>query len=151
MATTVNTTLIIKSSAFKNNDLIPSQYTCEGLNINPDLIIEEIPSNAKSLAIIIDDSDSPSGNYCHWIVWDILPEKIIAENSAPGIEGRNSAHENKYTGPCPTSGTHHYHFRVYALDTKLSYLPPSTNERELRQAMHSHILSSGEMVGLYKN
>lgn len=150
MATTVSTTLVVKSAAFNNNEMIPSQYTCDGLNINPELIIEEIPANTKSLAIIVDDPDSPSGTYCHWLVWDILPERIIEENSVPGIQGRNTMGENKYTGPCPPSGTHHYHFKVYALDTKLSVLPPSTNEKELTAAMKPHIISSGELIGLYR-
>ncbi|WP_074723937.1 YbhB/YbcL family Raf kinase inhibitor-like protein [Flavobacterium frigoris] len=150
MAKTVSTTLIVKSSAFKNNEMIPSQYTCNGLNINPELIIEELPANTKSLAIIVDDADASSGIYCHWLVWDILPERIVEEDSVPGIQGRNTMGENRYTGPCPPSGTHHYHFKVYALDSKLSALPPSTNEKELTAAMKPHIISSGELIGLYK-
>jgi hypothetical protein len=149
METTAIKTLIVKSSSFKNNEMIPSQYTCNGLNINPELMIEELPANAKSLAIIVDDADAPSGCHCHWLVWDIIPQRIIEEDSAPGIQGRNSMGENKYIGPCPPSGLHQYHFKVYALDTKLSMLPPSTNEKELMAAMSRHIISSGELLGLY--
>jgi Raf kinase inhibitor-like YbhB/YbcL family protein len=150
MITTAIKTLVVKSSAFKSNEMIPPIYTCNGLNINPELTIEDIPANTKSLAIIVDDSDAPSGCYCHWLVWDILPERIIQEDSVPGIQGRNSMGENKYIGPCPPSGIHQYHFKVYALDIKLDTLPPSTNEKELMAAMGPNIISSGELLGLYE-
>ncbi len=149
MSTIISTTLTIKSPAFKNNEFIPSKYTCDGLNINPELIIEDIPVNTKSLAIIVDDPDAPNGTFCHWLLWDIPPKTTIKEDSRPGTQGRNSIHENKYFGPCPPSGTHHYHFKVYALDAKLN-LPPNTGEKELLNTMKGHIISSGDLVGLYK-
>ena len=110
MSITMSADLVIKSSAFKNNAYIPSEYTSDGLNINPDLSIDEIPKSTKSLAIIVDDPDAAKGNYCHWLLWDIPPTKSITEDSAPGIQGKNSKHENKYSGPCPPSGIHHYHY-----------------------------------------
>lgn len=150
MITTMTKSLNIKSTSFKNNEVIPSKYCCDGLDINPELSIEELPENVKSLAIIVKDPDAKNGDYCHWVVWDVSPKKIINENSSPGIEGRNSKGENKYAGPCPPIGMHHYHFQVYALDTKLSSLPPSSNERELIKAMENHIIAKGELIGLYK-
>lgn len=149
MSTIISTTLTIKSPAFKNNEFIPSKYTCDGLNINPELIIEDIPVNTKSLAIIVDDPDAPNGTFCHWLLWNIPPKSTIKEDSRPGTQGRNSIHENKYFGPCPPSGTHHYHFKVYALDAKLN-LAPNTGEKELLNTMKGHIISSGDLVGLYK-
>lgn len=149
MSTIISTTLTIKSSAFKNNEFIPSKYTCDGLNINPDLMVEDIPANTISLAVIIDDPDAPNGTFCHWLVWDIPPKNTIKEDSRPGTQGRNSMHENKYFGPCPPSATHHYHFKVYALNAKLN-LPQNTGEKELLNAMKGHIISSGDLVGLYK-
>ena len=150
MSVTVSTTLVIKSSAFKDNEFILSKYTCDGVNINPDISIDEIPKNTKSLAIIVDDPDAPNGTFCHWLMWDISPKISIKEDSAPGTQGRNSFGENKYNGPCPPSGRHHYHFKVYALDTKLSSLPPSTDKKGLEKAMKNHIIAWGELVGLYK-
>jgi Raf kinase inhibitor-like YbhB/YbcL family protein len=150
MSVTISSTLVIKSPAFKNNEFIPSKYTCDGVNINPEISIDEIPENTKCLAIIVDDPDAPNGTFCHWVLWDITPKTSIKEDSAPGIQGRNSFGENKYNGPCPPSGRHHYHFKVYALDTKLSSLPPTTDKKELEKAMKDHIIASGETVGLYK-
>ncbi len=151
MSLTISTTLlVIKSSAFKNNEFIPSKYTCDGLNINPEISIDEIPENTKSLAVIVDDPDSPNGTFCHWLIWDISPKSSIKEDSSPGIQGRNSMGENKYSGPCPPGGKHHYHFKVYALDTKLSALPSSTNQKEFEKAMKGHVIAWGELIGLYK-
>lgn len=150
MSTIISTTLTIKSFAFNNNGFIPSKYTCDGSNINPDLMIDDIPENTKSLAIIVDDPDAPTGTFCHWVMWDISPKKIIKENSSPGIQGRNSMRENKYSGPCPPSGIHHYHFKVYALNTKFSSLSPNTDRKGLLNAMEGHVISSGDLVGLYQ-
>jgi Raf kinase inhibitor-like YbhB/YbcL family protein len=149
MSVTASSTLVIKSPAFEDNEFISSKYTCDGVNVNPEISIGEIPKNTKSLAIIVDDPDAPSGSFCHWLMWNIAPKNSIKENSAPGIQGRNSFGENKYDGPCPPSGKHHYHFKVYALNTKLNLLV-STDKNELEKAMKDHIIARGELVGLYK-
>jgi Raf kinase inhibitor-like YbhB/YbcL family protein len=149
MSVTASSTLVIKSPAFEDNEFISSKYTCDGVNVNPEISIGEIPKDTKSLAIIVDDPDAPSGSFCHWLMWNIAPKNSIKENSAPGIQGRNSFGENKYDGPCPPSGKHHYHFKVYALNTKLNLLV-STDKNELEKAMRDHIIARGELVGLYK-
>jgi Raf kinase inhibitor-like YbhB/YbcL family protein len=151
MATIATTTMTIKSFSFRNNGFIPAKYTCEGTNINPELMVEDIPENTKSLAIIVDDPDAPNGTFSHWVMWDIpVKNNVIKENSKPGIQGRNGMRENKYYGPCPPNGIHHYHFRVYALDTKLSTLSPNTDRKGLLNAMEGHIISSADLVGLYQ-
>lgn len=150
MATiTMTKPLVLKSPAFGKNDLIPSKYTRDGAGINPELIIDDVPSDARSLALILDDPDAPSGTFDHWIMWNIPVSGKIAENSAPGVQGRNSKNENKYYGPCPPHGMHHYSFKVYALDQKLD-LPLDTDKRDLLNAMKGHILAQGELIGLYK-
>jgi Raf kinase inhibitor-like YbhB/YbcL family protein len=149
MSLVINKTLSVKSPAFSNNDFIPSNYSCEGSNINPELTISEIPKDARSLALIMDDPDAPKGTFDHWVMWNIPVTEKISENSVPGAQGKNGKNENKYTGPCPPSGTHHYHFKIYALDTKLD-LPISTDKKALLKAMEGHIIGSGELIGLYK-
>lgn len=143
----------IESSAFENNTAIPQRYACDGLNINPPLYFSEIPAETKSLAFILDDPDAaPSGNYTHWILWNIPPQNPdIAENSVPpnAVEGQNSAGKSWYKGPCPPSGTHHYRFQVFALDTSLA-LGSSGNRQQLEDVMKSHILAKGELTGTYQ-
>jgi Raf kinase inhibitor-like YbhB/YbcL family protein len=143
------TTLTIKSPSFADNDFIPAKYTCDGSNINPALTVKDIPKDAKTLAIILDDPDAPKKTFDHWVMWNITPKEKIEENSAPGTQGLNGKFENKYTGPCPPSGIHHYHFKIYALDTKLD-IPANSDKKALLAAMESHIIAQGELIGLYK-
>ncbi len=146
----VNTkTLTIKSPAFSNNGPIPTKYACDGSNISPELQISEIPEGTKSLVLIVDDPDAPKGTFDHWVMWNIPVKDKIAENSAPGTQGKNGKGENKYTGPCPPSGTHHYHFKVYALDTKLD-IAANSDKKAVLKAIEGHIVASGELVGTYK-
>jgi len=150
MATLVaDKTLTVKSSSFESNGPIPAKYTCAGANINPELTITDIPDGTKSLALILDDPDAPKGTFVHWVMWNIPVRDKINEDSAPGAEGKNGRNENKYMGPCPPSGTHHYHFKVYALDTKFN-LPVSTDKESLLKAMKGHILASGVLIGTYQ-
>ena len=149
MILTSDKSLIVSSPAFEANDFIPSKYACTGANINPELKITGLPEHAVSLALIVEDPDAPKGVFDHWIMWDIPVNSKIGENTAPGTQGKNGKNENKYTGPCPPSGTHHYHFKVYALDTKLN-LPAGCDKARLQKAMDGHILASGEVIGLFK-
>lgn len=141
--------LKITSPAFSENGMIPDKYTCKGENINPELNIKDIPKDAKTLVLIVDDPDAPDRTFDHWMMWNIPVTDKIAEGSAPGKEGKNGKKENKYTGPCPPSGTHHYHFKVYALNKELD-LPKDIDKTELLNAMGPHIVAKGELVGLYK-
>ncbi len=140
--------LIISSSAFERNKLIPAKYTCDGANVNPPLQIEGIPEEAKSLVLIVEDPDAPMGLWIHWIVWNIPPTSKINENSIPGIEELTSSKKRRYGGPCPPSGTHRYFFKVYALDTRLE-LKGDSQKKDVEKAIENHVLAKGELVGLY--
>jgi Raf kinase inhibitor-like YbhB/YbcL family protein len=151
MSTAITTILLeVTSSTFKENDLIPSKYSCEKENINPPLTINNIPADCKSLAIIVDDPDALGSPFVHWVMWNIDPSiKMINENSAPGIQGINGHNKNEYTGPCPKFGMqHHYHFKIYALDEMLD-LPANSGKQGLEEAMKNHIIARGELIGLY--
>jgi Raf kinase inhibitor-like YbhB/YbcL family protein len=146
----LNATLTVSSPDFKAGGMIPTQFSCEGDNTSPALHIEGLPSSAKSLAIIVHDPDAPmKGGVTHWIAWNIEPMKDFPHKYNGGVEGLNTRQKEGYMGPCPPSGTHHYHFVVYALDSKLSVDKKST-EDELKKAMDGHILAHGEIIGLYK-
>jgi len=64
----------ISSTAFGRNGQIPKKYTCDGSDVNPPLNSEEIPANARSLALIVDDPDAPAGTWVHWVLWNIDPK-----------------------------------------------------------------------------
>ena len=139
----------ITSPNFKDNELIPKKFTCEGEDVNPALIIEGIPEEAKSLALIVDDPDAPMGTWVHWVVYDIPVVDRIEENSIPGKQGINDFGKRDYGGPCPPSGTHRYFFKIYALDEMLN-LKEGVSKRELERIIQGHILEKAELIGLYK-
>lgn len=142
--------LSVKSPAFKQGELIPKKYTCDGENINPPLIIEGVPKEAKTLVLAVDDPDAPSGTWDHWIVWNIAASTAkIGEDSVPGMEGENSFGRTGYGGPCPPSGTHRYFFKVYALDTQLN-LTGRSKKKDAEKVMQGHVLAKGELMGVYR-
>jgi Raf kinase inhibitor-like YbhB/YbcL family protein len=140
----------ITSSAFQEGGNIPSKFTCDGGDTSPPLQIAEVPSGAKSLVLIADDPDAPSGLFTHWAVWNISPQtNTIAEGSAPkGVQGTNDFGRSGYGGPCPPSGTHRYYFKVFALNRELD-LPFGSKRGQLDAAMKGHIVAQGQLMGRY--
>jgi Raf kinase inhibitor-like YbhB/YbcL family protein len=143
------------SPSFENGAVIPRKFTCDGGGINPEFQIQNVPENAKSLALIVHDPDAPRmGGFFHWVVWNIGPGiTLIKEESAPpgAAEGLNDAQRVGYVPPCPPSGhgIHHYHFRLYALDMMLD-LPTKTMATDLIATMKGHVLAETELVGAYE-
>ncbi len=146
--------LDVSSKAFSHEETIPRRHTCDGLNVSPPLDIGEIPQEAKSLALIVEDPDAPGGTWLHWLVWNIPVKHHIAESEVPGVLGTNDFRHTSYGGPCPPpgtgrNGTHRYFFKVYALDN-LPDLPAGSSKKQLEAAMGNHIVAYGELMGIYK-
>lgn len=142
----------IMSPAFPNGHRIPSLYTCDGDDINPELRFDGVPKEAKSLALVVDDPDSPSGNWLHWSVWNIDPSlRIIEEDSVPdkALEGETDFSEVGYGGPCPGYGEHEYRFTIFALDSFLD-VHEGAPRHVLEAAMQPHILASAALTGRYQ-
>jgi Raf kinase inhibitor-like YbhB/YbcL family protein len=140
----------ITSSAFQQGGNIPSKFSCDGANSNPPLQISDVPPGAKSLALIVDDPDAPSGLFTHWTVWNISPQmSTIAEGSTPkGVQGTSDFGKPGYGGPCPPSGTHRYYFKIFALDRELD-LRSGAKRSQLDAAMKGHVVGQGELMGRY--
>jgi hypothetical protein len=143
--------LMLTSPAFEKGGKIPFLYTCDGNETIPPLDISGVPPQALSLALILDDPDTSMGVFTHWVKWNIpATTSSIAEGVDPGGEtGKGSSGQTEYVGPCPPAGTHHYHFKVYALDTKIT-LPPGSSKQQLEHAMKGHVIDQAELVGLYE-
>jgi Raf kinase inhibitor-like YbhB/YbcL family protein len=155
----------LSSSEFENGENIPKKYTCEGDNVNPPLIISEIPGGTKSLALIMYDPDIPQefkekmniNGWDHWVVWNILPEtKNIPENSQDlGTQGMQTGGKKGYTGPCPPKDKeppkHRYFFWLFALDVEnLELEEGKTTKVQLEKAMEGHIIDNAELLGYYE-
>ncbi len=147
-----NKNMKISSSVFAPNQNIPAKYTCDGQNTNPPLEISGTPEDAKSLTLIVDDHDAPSGTWVHWIVINIDPKtNSVNENSAPtgSTETLTSFGRPGYGGPCPPSGIHHYHFKIYALDSKFN-LNSDATPTQVENEIKNHLIESAELIGLYQ-
>lgn len=144
----------VESPAFEHNGPIPKKYAGEGEDVSPPLRWSEGPNGTKSYALICDDPDAPQAEpWVHWVAYDIDSGVTrLGEGDANGAkEGVNDFRQEGYGGPMPPEGhgTHHYHFKVYALDTPVDMKPGAT-KAELEKAMSGHILDEGEVVGTYE-
>jgi Raf kinase inhibitor-like YbhB/YbcL family protein len=142
----------ISSPAFMDGGRIPRRYTCDGDNVAPPLEWSGAPDGSKSVAITCEDPDAPSGAFTHWVVYDIpVGKHRLWEGSSLGQAGVNDFGNTGFGGPCPPKQdrAHHYHFRVYALDTD-SLGPPGLSKNDARNAMTGHVLEEAELTGVYK-
>ncbi len=140
----------ITSSAFENGGAIPSLYTADGKDISPPLAFEDVPGDAASLALVVDDPDAPAGVWDHWLLWNIPSDTgAVGEGKTPdGVAGKNDFGTLEYGGPAPPAGTHTYRFTLYALDAKPD-LPAGSDRSALEAAMEGHVLDSAVLKGTY--
>ena len=112
--------------------------------------ITDIPKNAKTFVLIVDDPDAPRGTWTHWVVFNIEPLQLIPEKSVPGLEAMNDFKRTAYGGPCPPSGIHRYFFKLYALDKELE-LKQGAARQDIEKAMQGHIVATAELMGTYSH
>jgi len=153
--------MTITSPAFAHLGPIPTEYTCDGSDISPPLEWAHVPERARSLALIVDDPDAPDPAapktiWVHWVLYNIPPNATHLvrgvqpyELPAGTSEGTNDWQESGYRGPCPPVGRHRYFFKLYALDTVIGKLAPTTKSR-LEKAMKGHVIAAAEIVGTYQ-
>lgn len=140
------------TTVFEHGSNIPSDYTCDGHDLAPELTVAEIPENTKSLVLIVDDPDAPMGTWVHWLLYNIPADttKINAKNLPKGVKsGTTDFGKTGWGGPCPPSGTHRYFFKLYAIDKVLD-LPEGVRKNQLEEAIKDHIIEKAEIMGLYK-
>lgn len=143
----------ITSTAFQNNGMLPKNYSCDGRKISPPLSFSEIPDNAKSLVLIVEDPDAPSGTFTHWVVYDIKSSaRDVSENTIPlgGKLGKTSLGTPGYVAACPPTGDHRYIFNLYALDIASLGLKSSATREQVEDAMTDHVLDKAQLIALYK-
>ncbi|HVW35672.1 MAG TPA: YbhB/YbcL family Raf kinase inhibitor-like protein [Pirellulales bacterium] len=155
----------LASDAFTQHTEIRRKYTGDGQDVSPPLRWRNVPSDVKEYALVCDDPDAPSAEpWVHWVLYKIsaevdeLPEDLpsdaqlkIPQGALQGLNSWPSGHNVGYRGPAPPRGhgTHHYHFRIYALDAPLK-LPPKCDKAALLATMQGHILDEGELIGTYQ-
>lgn len=149
--------LNLTSSAFQHNTVIPAKYTGDGLDESPPLRWSDPPEGTESFALVCNDPDAPAGDWVHWLLFNLPANARELKANQPTsptldhqvIQAKNDFGRLGYGGPAPPRGkTHHYHFRLYALDKKLE-LASGTTKHQLENAMKGHILDHGELIGTY--
>src|SRR3989442_169384 len=130
----------ITSPVFNDGEEIPLKYSCEGLNVSPPLHFSGIPSNAKSLVLLVEDPDASAKPWVHWVVYNIpVSSTGFEENSFPqgASQGMGNGDSHKYEGPCPPAGTHNYEFKLFAIDI---FFPVQENidRRTILKDMEGH-------------
>lgn len=147
------TKLSLISDSFKDGQPIPTQFTCDGADQAPVLRWGAPPEGTKSFAFVIDDPDAPSGTFRHWGVFDIpASERSIGDGKRIGTEVANDFGKPGYGGPCPPKGhgPHHYHFKLFALDTERLGLSADAKIAVVESAARQHALAEGELIGTYE-
>jgi len=152
-------TFKLSSTAFPDGGEIPAKYTCEGQDISPPLAWADVPPNAKSLALIVDDPDAPDPaapkmTWVHWVLYNIAPGAGSLPEGAKqlpqgALQGLNDWKRTGYGGPCPPIGRHRYFFKVYALDAVLPNLGQLSKD-ELEASMKPHVITRAELIGTYQ-
>ena len=142
----------IKSSVFRNGETIPRKYTCEGPNISPPLSFVDVPVNAQSLVLMVEDPDAEAKPWVHWLVFNIppnangFPEGGIVNGATEGLCNGNTF---GYEGPCPPENEHQYLFKLYALDTILP-ISDESDRKKVLNAMLGHVIEEAMLVGKYE-
>jgi Raf kinase inhibitor-like YbhB/YbcL family protein len=142
----------LRSDAFEHGQPIPARHSCDSEDRSPPLSWTEPPEDARSLALVVDDPDAPSGTFTHWLAWGIDPAAGgLGEGEPAPREGRNDFGNTGYGGPCPPPGhgVHHYSLRLAALDSELD-LAVGAGKQELEQALAGHVLTVAELIGTYE-
>ena len=146
----------LESPAFENNKRIPSKFTCDGDNVNPPLIIKNVPKGTQSLVLIVEDPDVPKhvrsdGMWNHWLLYNIPPDTKEIKEAAdpPGSLGKGTHGGSNYYGPCPPDREHRYFFKLFALGKRLE-LTGWPEKEEIELAMEGHVIEKCELIGLYE-
>jgi Raf kinase inhibitor-like YbhB/YbcL family protein len=148
----------LTTSAFKQKEAIPKEYTCDGSDTSVPLSWKDAPAGAKGFALIADDPDAPRGTWVHWVLYDIpanlqeLPAGLPHGDSLPNgaKQGKNDFGKTGYGGPCPPPGpAHRYYFKLYALK-EMTGLKPKATKQQLLDAMKGHVLAETQLMGTYK-
>ncbi|WP_254448783.1 YbhB/YbcL family Raf kinase inhibitor-like protein [Spirosoma rhododendri] len=159
---TLPRTITLSSQSFPPGGDLPMACSCKGPGNSPALDWSSTTAGVRSYALLATDYDAvlarfPIFNFSHWVVYNLpptvrsLPEGVTPEQMLllGGKLGDNGMNEQRFVPPCPPFDRHRYTFRVYALDTTLSFnrIPDRQN---LLDAMQGHILEYGELTGLFE-
>jgi Raf kinase inhibitor-like YbhB/YbcL family protein len=143
------------------NDFALDQFGCHGKNLSPEIAWNSAPTETKSFALVVLDSDAPkAGGFYHWMIVNIpgsarsLPAGSGNPNKrrapAGAVQLKNDYGEPGYGGPCPPGHQlHHYHFLLYALKTEHLPIDQKTSADTAAAELQKEVLAKAELVATY--
>lgn len=140
-----------------NGEFFDRDFTCDGNDFSPALEWSELPENAKSLILIMDDPDAPMGTFVHWVIYNLDPTSSGLPENLPKIEskentftqGINDFRRVGYGGPCPPRGNpHRYYFHLYATHIERD-LKPGLKKKDLMKMIEHHEIEHAEVILKY--
>ncbi|WP_458186177.1 YbhB/YbcL family Raf kinase inhibitor-like protein [Haladaptatus sp. NG-WS-4] len=155
------TDLSIRTSSFTHGESIPEKFTCGGADVSPELTVGNVPEEAESLVVIVDDPDAPDTTFTHWLLWNLPPDTVEIHEDVPPTEtvgtldgacqGRNDFGELGYRGPCPPEGhgPHEYRFRLVALSEMLD-VEPGVPRRDVDDALDGVRIAETQFTGTFE-
>ncbi|HEX6636639.1 MAG TPA: YbhB/YbcL family Raf kinase inhibitor-like protein [Steroidobacteraceae bacterium] len=150
--------LNIETPAFAPKQRIPDQFTRQGGNISPRVEWSGAPADTRSFALVVEDPDAPKGTFRHWAAYDIAPDMAwlgegagSGELGSPIRQATNDFGNAHYDGPQPPPGhgTHHYHFRLFALNVDRLDVPEEATANDVLQAAMENSIAEADVVGTY--
>ncbi len=151
--------LDIMTPAFAPDGRIPHQFSRDGANVSPRVEWRGAPPATQSFALVVEDPDAPRGTFRHWAAYDIPPDaRWLAEGAGSATQGapirmaKNDFGDTRYDGPQPPPGhgTHHYHFRLFALDVPELDVPDDATAEQVLEAARAHALAEADTVGTFE-
>ncbi|WP_439026394.1 YbhB/YbcL family Raf kinase inhibitor-like protein [Haloarchaeobius sp. DT45] len=161
MSSKATSDFAIKATAFADGEAIPSRFTCDGADVSPELTVGGVPSEAETLALVVDDPDAPGGTFDHWLLWNVptdtvqLPENVPRGETVSSLggarQGTNGFDTVGYRGPCPPAGhgAHTYRFTLYACDGHLD-VPGGAPASQVRSAIQTAQVAQTRITGSYE-
>jgi Raf kinase inhibitor-like YbhB/YbcL family protein len=142
-------TLTVTSTAFVDGATIPAAFTCAGAGGVPPIAWSGNLRGTAAVAVVVDDPDAPSGTFVHRIVLDLpaATPSLGTDLPAGAHQALNSAGRTGWTPPCPPSGTHHYRFTVYGLNSATG-LPDGVATADALAAINARATVQGRLTGL---
>jgi hypothetical protein len=149
----------VESPAFVFNGFLPKRCTADGEGVSPPLTWGDCPLGTASIAIIVEDADSPTPHpLVHAIAVDLpadarsLQEGALTDHRVGEMEiGSNSFFKHAWLPPDPPPGhgEHRYVFQVFALRTGAAF-SKTVGRGEFIKAILDRAIGVGCLIGLYE-
>ena len=153
--------LDLTSPAFADGARLPGRFTADGAGVSPPLGWRDPPPGTASLALLVEDADSPTPQpLVHAVIWGLPAQAgslaegaIVADGAGEGARdvGRNSYRREGWLPPDPPTGhgEHRYVFQLFAVDGDARDPGSDPGRTALLDAIRGHVVGAGLLIGTY--